>query len=282
MGKSRKHKGKNKDKHAPKTRQADGADRHQYYELAVQAADAEVDFVDETFSGLRKRAAASLREDFCGTANVCCEWVRRRNDNRAIGVDFDEEVLAWGQAQHLAKLQPSARERVQVLNADVTSVATDPVDIVLAMNFSYWTFKERASLKRYFERVREALATEGLFFLDAFGGYEAYQVLEEETEHDDFTYIWDQAQYDPVTGDLTCHIHFKFPDGSKLKRAFTYEWRLWSLPEIRELLAEAGFSRSTVYWEGYDEETEEGNGEFAPVVKGEPDAGWIAYVVAEK
>ena len=48
------------------------------------------------------------------------------------------------------------------------------------------------------------------------------------------------------------HIHFEFTNGSRLKRAFTYEWRLWTLPEIRELLGEAGFSRSTVYWEDRD------------------------------
>ena len=40
----------------------------------------------------------------------------------------------------------------------------------------------------------------------------------------------------PITHATTCHIHFKFPDGSKLKKAFTYEWRLWTAPEIRELL----------------------------------------------
>ncbi len=43
-----------------------------------------------------------------------------------------------------------------------------------------------------------------------------------------------------------CHIDFKFEDGSVQKRAFSYDWRLWILPEIREVLAEAGFRRSTV------------------------------------
>ena len=63
---------------------------------------------------------------------------------------------------------------------------------------------------------------------------------------------------------MLCHIHFSFPDGSKIKKAFTYDWRLWTLPEIRELLLEAGFQRATVYWEGTNEETEEGDGEFTP------------------
>jgi hypothetical protein len=67
-----------------------------------------------------------------------------------------------------------------------------------------------------------------------------------------------------------------------MPRAFTYTWRLWTLPELREVLKEAGFERVTVYWQGTDEETGEGNGEFLPVDRGDPDPAWIAYLVAEK
>ena len=105
--------------------------------------------------------------------------------------------------------------------------------------------------------------------------------MKEKTKYDDFTYVWDQASYHPVTGEMVCHIHFKFPDGSKIKKAFTYEWRLWTLPELCELLEEAGFRNPTVYWEGTDEDGD-GDGVFTPETKGEADAGWIAYIVAEK
>lgn len=67
-----------------------------------------------------------------------------------------------------------------------------------------------------------------------------------------------------------------------LKQVFSYEYRLWTLPEIREVLSEAGFSRAEVYWQGTDEETGEANGEFTPTEIGEPNAGWIVYLVAEK
>ena len=43
--------------------------------------------------------------------------------------------------------------------------------------------------------------------------------------------------------------------------AFTYEFRMWSITEIRDLFEEAGFSKSLVYWEGFDEDGL-GNGEF--------------------
>lgn len=260
---------------------AQRADRHRLYEQSVQCAEAEIDFVDETFQSLRRRKARWLREDFCGTAAVCCEWVRRRPRNRALGVDLDPEVLEWGRRHNLGALPPGAARRIELLQGDVLKVRTEPVDIVLAMNFSYWTFKDRRSLRRYFRRARAALAADGLFMLDVFGGYDAFRVLRERTRHKGFTYVWHQASYRPVTGEYSCYIDFRFDDGSRLPRAFAYHWRLWTLPELRELLAEAGFARSTVYWQGYDEETGEGNGEFTPTETGEPDAGWIAYIVAE-
>ncbi|GIS90868.1 MAG: hypothetical protein CM1200mP20_09090 [Pseudomonadota bacterium] len=42
------------------------------------------------------------------------------------------------------------------------------------------------------------------------------------------------------------------------------------LPELEELLLEAGFSRTVVHWEGTDPKTGEGNGEYRPPVWGTP------------
>ncbi len=262
-------------------RMAELADPHQLYEAAVQCAEAEIDFVDETFIALRGRKAKWLREDFCGTGNTACEWVRRRRTNHAIGVDLDADVQQWGRKHHDAALG-TARNRVELLNANVMSVDCPPVDVVLAMNFSYWIFKERKLLRRYFRAVHRGLGLDGLFMLDAYGGAEAHQEMSEKTVQDNFTYIWDQQRYDPISGDLLCHIDFSFPDGSRINRAFTYDWRLWSLPEIREILLEAGFKRVTVYWEGTDEETGEGNGEYTAALCGEADPAFIVYIVAEK
>jgi hypothetical protein len=75
-------------------------------------------------------------------------------------------------------------------------------------------------------------------------------------------------------------IHFEFPDGSRMRRAFRYEWRLWSLPELRDLLAEAGFSASEVYWEGVDNKTGEGNDIFTHRENADDDPAWVAYLIA--
>jgi cyclopropane fatty-acyl-phospholipid synthase-like methyltransferase len=258
------------------------ADRHALYERAVQDTESEFDFVDRTYKKLRGRRALSLREDFCGTAKMCCEWVKQRKTNTAIGVDLDKEVLDWGTANNVAKLKPKDQERISLRQADVLQVKTKPVDVILAMNFSYQLFKERATLRKYFRRVKNALTEDGVFFLDAFGGYDAYRDIKEKTKHKGFTYVWDQAHYNPITGEMVCHIHFKFPDGSELKPAFTYEWRLYTLPEIREILSEAGFRTVTIYWEGTDKKTNEGNGIYKPATIGTADPGWVCYITAEK
>ncbi len=258
------------------------ADRHVLYEQSVQNAEAEIDFVDETFRELRGRRARWLREDFCGTANVCCEWARRRRDNVAWGVDLDGSVLAWGREHHLEKLKPAVRERVKLLQDNVLTAKTRAADILLAMNFSYWIFRDRALMRQYFSTVRDNLAKDGIFFLDCYGGYDAFKVLKEKRKVGRYTYCWEQASYNPLNGDMSCHIHFSFPDGSKLTRAFSYEWRLWTMPEIREILTEAGFSSVIVYAQGWDERTGEPSGEFAPAEIADADAGWICYLVALK
>jgi SAM-dependent methyltransferase len=263
-------------------RQADHADRHALYEASVQDTETELEFVAETFLALTGRRLRRLREDFCGTANTACAWVRSGADHEAVAVDLDPEVLAWGQAHHVAALKPEQKSRLSLHRADVMSVQTDPVDALLAMNFSYYLFTRRDLLRAYFEKARSALVEDGVLFLDAFGGYDAHRELEERTEYDDFTYVWDQASFDPISHHMTCQIHFEFPDGSSLKNAFEYHWRLWTLPEIRELLLEAGFSSATIYWEGTDEETGEGDGIYSPSEVGDADAGWICYLVARR
>lgn len=260
---------------------AEQADLHELYELAVQAVDVEVEFLDETFKALRGREALSFREDFCGTASLACEWVRVNKDRTAIGVDIDKPTLDWGRTNRVAKLPKAAQARVELLQADVRSVETPKVDIIAAFNFSYFLFSERAELTAYFARLRDSMSEDGILFLDAFGGPDGITPQKEKTKHKGFTYIWDQAEYEPVTNRMVCHIHFKFPDGSRLKKAFTYDWRIYSLPELRDMLLEAGYANVRVYWEGEDEDGEP-DGIYTQSATGDADPAWVSYIIAEK
>jgi hypothetical protein len=266
---------------ARKRSMAERADVHDLYERSVQNVEHEVEFTQATFESIRGRKAYRLREDFCGSAGVSCQWVRQGEQFQAIGVDIDPRVLDWGRRNRVSQLPKADRARVQLLESDVTAAATLPVDIVVAFNFSYFIFDTREKLRDYFTRVHAALVDDGVFFIDLFGGSEAQAEMKEKTKHKGFTYIWHQAEFHPVTNYIRCHIHFGFPDGSKIKKAFTYEWRLWSAPELREILLEAGFRNAAVYWEGADEDGEP-DGDFKPEQKGAADSAWIAYIVAEK
>lgn len=262
------------------------SDRHLLYQQAVQDVESEIDFIEQTWSELRQRPAELLREDFCGTANTACEWVIRDDNHQAIGVDLDEEVLDWGRLNNLAMLSEEQLQRIELLNEDVQQVRPGLVDIILAMNFSYYLFLTREDLRVYFTNALDGLVSDGILFLDAYGGYEAPMVLTEprecvDDEGNDFTYIWEQAEFNPIDSCMTCHIHFEFPDKPRIEKAFSYHWRLWTLPEIREILYEAGFSQVDIYWEGTDVEKNEGNGIYTPSETGDADPGWVCYLVAQ-
>ena len=262
-------------------KQSDLADRHELYQSAVQDVVAELEFISTNFQELRGRDPILLREDFCGTANTACHWVKLSDHHHAIGVDLDENVLDWAKTQNLAVLKPDQAARIELIHADVAAIRTRPADAVLAMNFSYYLFLDRSDLRTYFSNVLAGLNAEGIFYLDAYGGYEAPMVIQETRDCNGFTYIWDQASFNPINSEMECNIHFEFPDGSRIDKAFSYRWRLWTLPEIREILYEVGFAKVDIYWEGTDEATGEGDGIYTVSEQGDADPGWICYIVAQ-
>ncbi len=254
--------------------------KHSLYESSVQDPSEEVRFIRRVYKRLHGRAPTRLREDFCGTAAVCCRWARSSPDCRSVGVDLDKGVLEWAMKNNVLPLGKAA-SRVTLLRRNVLDPPDYRPHVVTAMNFSYFGFKTRSLLLHYFRKVHESLDPRGMMVMDIYGGPEAQVVQEEETVYDDYSYVWDQDHYDPVTGEYRCFIHFRFPDGSEIPKAFSYNWRLWSLTEVQDLLAEAGFSDVIVYWEGTDEDGD-GNGIFRPVRHGDDDAAWVAYIVAKR
>lgn len=255
------------------------ADKHELYQKSVQSPEAEVEFVARIYKKHYGATATHLREDFCGTALISCEWARRRRANHAYGVDLHKPTLDYARRHNIARLPDHAAARVHLIRKNVLHVTRPKVHVVGAFNFSYFIFKQRRELVAYFRSVRKSLQPKGLFVLDAYGGWEAQQEMEEKTRLNGFTYIWDQAVYNPTNDHAVCHIHFKFPDGTMLRRAFTYDWRLWSLGAIRDALIDAGFGATDVYWEGTDKNGD-GDGVYRKSKKAENTPGWNAYIVA--
>jgi hypothetical protein len=260
--------------------EAQRADKYVCYQNSVQEPEADVPVLQRIFRKHRGRMPRTLREDFCGTAAFACEWVRQHRDNRAFGIDLDPEPLEWGTRHNLSQLTPDQQGRVKLIQGDVLTVGHEPVDITCAFNFSYFLFRRREQMVEYFRKARASLDTEGMLFLDVYGGPEAQKNLIEERECDGFTYVWEQHSFDPIQNHGVNYIHFAFEDGSELQRAFSYEWRIWQLPELRECLADAGFRTTEVYWEGTDRRTGEGNSVFSRRESAPDDLAWVAYLVA--
>ncbi|MEY2982622.1 MAG: hypothetical protein RL562_2849 [Planctomycetota bacterium] len=269
-----KRKGKKKAKRTAKT-----ADRHELYQLSVQAPEVDAAFFAKYHRKVTGEPARVLREDFCGTGYLASHWVTRHRENRAIGVDLDAPTLDWGRAKNIDPLEDHQKERIELIQQDVRTVRTDPCDVLAALNFSYSFFETRDELRAYMMHVKQDIRPGGLLILDAWGGGDTQVEQEEERKVEDFYYVWDQHKFDPLTYHSDCRIHFRFKDGTEIRNAFRYEWRQWTLPELLELMAEAGYADPHVLWEGTDRKTMEGDGKFRRVKRGEADPAWIAYVV---
>jgi hypothetical protein len=255
-------------------------DRYTLYERSVQEPDADISLINRIYKKHFDRPPRLLREDFCGTALLACRWAARHTENHAWGIDLDPEPLEWGRRHNVAKLRPNQAARVKLIEGNVLDVGHEKVDVTAAFNFSYFTFESRQALRHYFEQARATLGPEGLLMLDAYGGADSQRTGREPRRVDGFTYVWDQHRFDPITHSVTNFIHFEFKDGSRMPRAFRYDWRLWTLPEIQEILVEAGFRSTTVYWEGTDRKTGEANGVFSPREQAPDDPAWVAYITA--
>ena len=255
------------------------ADRHLLYEASVQDTAVDIRFIERVFTKERGRRPISLREDFCGTGRLCADWAKSAPSRTATGLDLHAPTMAWGEKHHLGQLTAEQRGRVQLIERDVVAGMDGRVDAAVAFNFSYCCFLTRAVMLDYMRTARRTLHNDGILFLDIHGGTEVFEAMEERTRHKSFTYVWDQDPYDAIRGLARRHIHFEFRDGSAIRPAFSYDWRLWNLPEMRDIMQEVGFGQVDVYWEGTDG-SGEGNGVFRRRNSADNELSWIAYIVA--
>ena len=277
----------------PKATQAERADRHDLYEAAVQSPEADCELFEGFFRDARGRMPKVMREDFCGTAKLSRTWCLGKRGRSAIGIDFDGPTLAQARARNLEPFAKQLGGRLQLVQADVLDVPpgeVDPADFIAALNFSFCVFKQREQLRRYFANAYGGLVDDGMLILEMFGGTKAIDLDDEERDLDDFIYHWEQESFNPLTNDIVCHIHFEFPDGSRIDKAFTYDWRLWSVPELRDLLREVGFRDVKIYWEKVEDEPDEddedgmmrGTGEYEVAEVAEQQDSWLVYVIGLK
>ena len=240
-------------------------DIYTLYEACVQSP-AEMTAMLRAIHG---RHPKILAEDFSGTAALCRYWASHVEQGRAIAVDRDPEPLS----------RVIGAPGVEVIQADVM-LAEGKGDCLFAGNFSIGYHHTRPDLLAYLRHVRDRLNPGGVFVCDTYGGETAYtigRVVRDVPLRDGLLckYQWEQRAADPLTGRVTDVLHFRVLDEDEViadfPDAFTYEWRLWSVPELRDAMAEAGFARSDVYAELPDAIDDQGNAYAEPIT----DPDWI-------
>lgn len=256
-------------------------DKYDLYSQSVQSPGEDVKFYRRVYKELSKgKKAKILREDFCGAGAISCEWVKLDREHQSCGLDLDEEPMNYGRKNYISELTDDQKKRIVLIQKNVLTKGLPAADVAVAVNFSYFFFKKREVLKQYFENVYKSLNKNGIFVVDIFGGTQCTDAIEDKTRQKGFTYFWDQQSYDPVTNEAYFEIHFKY-NNKKYPGVFKYDWRMWSIQEIREIMLEVGFKDTAIYWEGTNSKGS-GNGIFKRVTKGEACLSWIAYIAAAK
>ena len=151
---------------------ARNADRHDLYQRSVQIPGDETRFLERVFEAHTGRRPLHLREDFCGTALLCAHWAKSHPERTAVGLDTSRPTLDWGRAHNLSAIGDAAT-RVTLLEQDVLVPTRRKFEVIGAYNYSYQVFHQRELLLRYFRAAHRSLTDDGLFVLDAIGGFEA-------------------------------------------------------------------------------------------------------------
>lgn len=237
-------------------------DKHDLYETCVQSPK----HLAPLLRAVHGKDPAVLGEDFAGTAALSYEWIKR-DGARSVAVDMDADALA----------KHPDHPRVSKVLSDVRTVP-DACDVLFVGNFSIGYLHTRKDLVAYLRHAHGRLNPGGVFVCDTYGGESAFLTGEVHRPHpmpDGWLcrYTWEQRHADPLTGMVTDVIHFRLEKAGVIEQemfdAFVYEWRLWSVPELRDAMDEAGFAKTQVYAKLADAWDDEGNAYVEPVVDAE-------------
>jgi len=224
----------------PRLRRA--PDRYDYYEQAVQSPDLQARFL-RALHAAPAAAPLTLGEDFCGSGALTEAWLSIDPAHRAACIDHDPEPLE----RLRERLSDDQAARARIEQGDALDWDA-PGDVIATLNFSICELRDRRSMSGYFRRARRRLRPGGSLVIDIYAGAEEFTLGESDMEmRGGVRYVWEQREADPVTGRVVNAIHFFPPGDEPIRDAFVYRWRLWSPPELRDAMLEAGFTRVDIY-----------------------------------
>ncbi|XP_027773869.1 uncharacterized protein LOC107021125 isoform X2 [Solanum pennellii] len=230
------------------------------YQQSVQSPKGDISYLQKFFlMYVGGRVPLHFQEDFCGTGLLSTEWLHSDARRTAIGLDLDVEALDWCMENNVNKVGADVSSRIFLFHGDSEDDSPDhklmkdfqfPArDIVCAFNYSCCCLHTRQELVSYFKHALSALNKKGgIFVMDLYGGTSAEHELRMQRKFPNFTYVWEQAEFDIIKRKTRISLHFNLHKPQrKIRHAFSYSWRLWSLPEIKDCLEEAGF-QSVHFW----------------------------------
>lgn len=249
-------------------------DKFDLYTLCVQDPPRMAEFLEAVHGG----RARILRDDFAGPGAIARAWARKSSSHRGIAVDLDAEPLR--------KAKTAAR--VTCVIEDVRRVKAK-ADVICALNFGVCELHERRDLLEYLAQARRTLHAGGVLVCDLYGGSDAFarSTTRRTVRVDAQTsvrYSWSQDGGNPATGRVRNRIHFRVQQGPRLiemRDAFSYDWRLWSIPELSDAMREAGFTSVEVHDRMGAARDSEERLHTRALAEGEPlDDPFVAYVIA--
>ncbi|MEL7473296.1 MAG: class I SAM-dependent methyltransferase [Planctomycetota bacterium] len=247
--------------HVPEPTPTPELSKYDFYERCVQSPED----LAPLLRAIHGQDPEILGEDFCAAAALSKAWCAREG-SRAIGVDLDPEPL-----ERARREAPSSLELIQ---GDALNATDQPADVIFVGNFSIGEIHERERLMRYLRHCHARLREGGVFVCDTYGGEGSFTQGAVHRNHpgpDGATirYTWEQRAADPLTGRVVNALHFRLDEAGmitqELTDAFVYDWRLRSVPELRDAMREAGFARTEVYAKLADAVDTEGNAYVRPV-----------------
>lgn len=264
-------------------------DKYDLYELCVQSPLRDARYL----RAIHGHDPTILGEDFSGGGAIARQWVGLIPGGKAVAVDRDPEPL-----QRLR-----GHKGITVVCSDVHK-ATQRADVIADLNFSICEIHTRADLVAYFKHVLSRLKRGGVFVADIYGGSDAYYTgtvtqRKPGPGGERITYNWEQRHTDPLTARVVNAMHFRVspppakstgkakgaanPKPFRLDDAFVYDWRLWSVAELREALTEAGFKTTEVFSRFADATDDDGNFYVSPIASSEElGDSYSVYVVGRK
>lgn len=217
-------------------------DKHSLYQKFVQNPKKDLEFFRKNFRNIYNTVPTQLREDFCGTGLLCCEWVKLNVCNTSVGLDIDKDTIDWGIMNNVSNL--SSQDRVRLIQHNVLNQFNpeEKFDLIISLNYSHFLLTEREELLTYFRNVRRNIV-KGMFIIDFYGGSHIY----EDHEHDNGSgfYKFESRAIDVVRNIHSCFLCFKIDES--YHTLFNYKFRVYSLIELKEMLEEAGFKRFKIF-----------------------------------